>query len=171
MAKKPKEDGAGDNKNKKPKNKIYRTVKKLKPLPDLKLESRELDKHLANTVMVVYISLVDIENVSIEKLKIEETRYTDTFLYFFENGEKGLTGYIGRGKNGEINYLIMDHSRFRWAKEEGFITDVKDLKDRELVFTKIGVFRELQSLMDFIKFLAGKPEYNFKGDYILTPQS
>jgi len=191
MAKRPKKDDSGEDKNKKPKKdnssannkekknkggrpkkaKIYKASKVLKPLPDLKLESRELDKHLANTVMVAYISLVDIESVPIDKLKIEETRYNNTFLYFFENRKKGLTGYIGRGTDGALNYLIMDYSRFKWAKAEGFITDANNLQDRELVFAKIGVFRELQGVMDFIKFLAGKPEYNFKGDYILTPQS
>jgi hypothetical protein len=186
MAKKPKKDSADDGKDKKPnkgdsspkkkggrpkKVKIYKSSKILKPLPELKLESRELDKYLANTIMVVYISLVDIEGVPIDKLKIEETKHSNTFLYFFENRAKGLTGYIGRAKTGEVNYLIMDYSRFKWAKAEGFINDANNLQDRELVFAKIGVFRELQSLMDFIKFLAGKPQYNFKGDYILTPQS
>jgi len=190
MAKRPKKDN-GDSEDKKPKKdnssannkekknkggrpkkaKIYKASKVLKPLPELKLQSRELDKHLANTVMVAYISLVDIENVPIDKLKIEETRYNNTFLYFFENRKKGLTGYIGRGKDGALNYLIMDYSRFKWAKAEGFIQDANNLQDRELVFAKIGVFRELQGVMDFIKFLAGKPEFHFKGDYILTPQS
>ncbi len=134
------------------------------------MESEKVDPLLSKSIWVIYISLVDLEKIPYQKIKIEEQRYDTTFLYVFENYRDGLTAYVGRDKTGQIKYLAMDKSRFKWAVAEGFIEDASDVKQRQFVYDKIGVLRELTGLMDFIKFLAAKTDYTFAGDYIKTEQ-
>lgn len=143
--------------------------KKLSPLPDLVLESKTVDPFLCKLINVTYISLVDLKKIKYKDLTIEENRYNSTFLYYIENKKDKLSGYIGREKDTDkIKFLAVDQRRFHWAELEGFIKDKNDPVERQFVFEKIGVLVNLNGLNSFVNFIAGDPNYQLDGEYILS---
>lgn len=133
----------------------------------LNLASEKIDPFLSKIIALVYICLVDIRKLKKTSLLIEEYRVDTTFLYFFENKSRGLSGYVGRDKdNGNIVYLIQDKSRFEWARQEGFITDPSDTAQLQFVHEKIGVLRPMDGVGSFVDFIAGLPGYKFAGGYL-----
>lgn len=138
------------------------------PIPTLNLESEGVDQLLSKLIRIVYITLIDIEKIPAKSIRVEEYRKDTAFLYLFENKKDGITGHIARAADGHIKFLAMDKARFKWAVDEGFIPNAIDLSHRQFVYDKIGVLRELATLMDFIKFMAGKKDYVFTGVYLLT---
>jgi len=130
-------------------------------------ESEDIDKYLFKLILVFITNIIEIKKFEQSKIVIEEYRTTasqdtcPTFFYIIENQKLGLNGYVGREKNGNVVYLIMDHNRFRYAEQEGFELT------REEVINTFGVFRKLKTITDFIKFMGGETDYEFKGGYIL----
>ena len=157
------------NKGKLPeKKKPYqrKKINKIEPLLSLNFESRNVDNELYHIINAVEISLIEIFNVPQNKLRIDEVRYDKTFVYYFENLDKGLSGYIGRDKNyhNSILYVIKDNSRLKWARQEGFLDATDSLL---VVYEKIGILRRAKSINDFMSFLAGFPNYHLVGEYLV----
>jgi len=130
-------------------------------------ESEHIDSYLFKVMMLFLTNLIELKKIEKELLIVEEYRIMaspesfPTFFYVIENKKLGLSGYMGREKDGKVTYLIMDHSRFSYAEKEGF-----DFT-REQVINELGVFRKLATITDFIKFMGGEKSYEFKGGYIL----
>lgn len=138
-----------------------------------KITSGIADPYLARVIAVAYIALTHKTKGMNQKIQLEENRYNTTFVYYFENKRLGLFGYVGRDKKtNSLTYVVMDSSRFKWAILEGFVIPnqdgVLDVKAREYVFNKIGVFRSVKTINDFVAFMSGTKGYKFKGDYFLS---
>lgn len=130
-------------------------------------ESEQIDNYIFRLILVFLTNLIEIKKFKKTDIFIEEYRVTATqdsfpsFFYAIENKKLGLSGYLGREKNGVVTYLIMDHARFKYVEMEGFDYT------REDTINKFGVFRKLKTVTDFIKFMGGEPDYKFDGGYIL----
>jgi hypothetical protein len=142
--------------------------KKLSFAPPLDLESKNVDTILAKIVIITYLSLIDLKNISHKNIVIEENRQSTVFLYHIENTAKNISGYIGRDKHdGNIRYIAVDNSRFQYAEKEGFFDSELDyIENRANTFTSIGVLIELDGLNSFLNFIAGDKDFVFVGDYI-----
>lgn len=148
------------------KKKVLDKANKLQPLLSDNFQSKIVDKSLYFVIAAVEISLLEVFQIPHGKLTIEEARYDKTFVYYFENNNNGLSGYIGRDKNdnNKILYVIKDNARLKWAKMEGFL----DYDQSQLfVYEQIGIFRRAKSINDFMIFLSGKPEYELIGKYLV----
>lgn len=131
---------------------------------NLTFSSKNIDNQLYHIVGAIEVYLVEMERLI--NIDIEESRHKNTFVYYFENNDLGLSGYIGRDKKThQVIYVVKDHARFKWARLEGFLD--KD-EDSDIVYERIGVFRKVRSINDFIAFIAGKKTYRFSGTYLTT---
>jgi len=128
-------------------------------------ESKDGDIYLFNIIRVLYSSLLLEGSFSIKSYNIIENKVDDTFFYSIKNISNGLAGHIGRKESTrEIIYLILDQSRLKWAEMEGF-NSIYGYGD-DFAFESIGVFRPVININDFVRFISGQKEYQFKGGYI-----
>jgi hypothetical protein len=141
--------------------------------PPLKLESKNLDKDFNKMIELVYNTLVIVKKISYKDLIIEEKRASENFIYFFENKKLKLMGYVVKNRKEPrlYDWVIQDNSRFSWAEKEGFIDNCYEIKNRDLVYHKIGVFIKVDGLRDFVNFLSGEKAYTFLDKYIKTESS
>lgn len=130
---------------------VCKTRKQIK-----KFESERIDPYLFK-IMTIFAAVLE-EVKHIKNFDIEEIRINENFLYFIENNEKNLSGYIGRRRDtGKIVYMIMDRARLNWALKEGFT--------RDEAFDLVGVYRNVCGLTDFTNFISGEKNYHLCGEY------
>ena len=145
---------------------MSRSAKNFKPFRE-DFESKTADPILYNILQTLHSTLISSRRNPIAKFSIEELRGGKSFFYTVENNELGLLGHIGRNiKTGKVTYLIVDQARLKWAKMEGFTEE--NGYDRTFIYKKIGVFRKLPSVTDFINFIDGKPEVTYCKNYYLA---
>jgi hypothetical protein len=109
--------------------------------------------------MTIFTAVLE-EVKHIKNFDIEEIRIGGNFVYFVENNQNNLSGYVGRRKNTQkIIYMIMDKARLNWALKEGFT--------REQAFDLVGVYRNVCGLTDFTNFISGDKNYHLCGEYFV----
>lgn len=148
----------------------------------------DIDPDLAKIADQVYISLVEfnripkshiLKNIYLSKYTTEHlesknigsvnpVKKTNSYLvYRFENTKRGLLGYIGkdlRSSEQEIIFVIIDKSRIKWARTEGFVDSAG--YDLEFIHTQVGTTIRVADFDSFVNFLSGSGNYLLVGEYL-----